>query len=94
MSTTFTVTVRGKEIPVAMTFCKGRGKVGVDWMNPIAPSLPRDRRVHPLSNSAQGVKTIGDLIAIENAAAVREIQVSQINPETGETELITYREVK
>lgn len=31
------------------------------WRNPLAPLLPDDIKVYPLSNSAQGIFTIGDI---------------------------------
>jgi len=31
------------------------------WRNPLAPYLPDDMKVIPLDNTAQGIKTIGDI---------------------------------
>jgi hypothetical protein len=41
---------------------RGNG-TGMRWENDLAKYLPSNTRVYPLDNSAQGIYTIGDIIA-------------------------------
>ena len=48
-----------KTIKVAHRFGIGNGKVGITWLT--KKNYPDNTKVFPLDNTAQGVKTIGDL---------------------------------
>lgn len=52
-----------KTVPVALRSFDG--KLRVTWLNEIAPLLPSTPKVYPLDNTAQGIETIEDLLAIE-----------------------------
>lgn len=41
---------------------RGNG-TGIRWTNGLAVFLPVETKVHPLDNNAQGIFTIGDIIA-------------------------------
>lgn len=41
---------------------RGNG-TGMRWKNELAKYLPSNTKVYPLDNSAQGIYTIGDIIA-------------------------------
>ena len=59
MSTTFGVKIPTEEEEIIVAY-RGNG-TGMFWRNPLAPYLPDDMRVIPLDNTAQGIKTIGDV---------------------------------
>ena len=65
MSTTFGVKVEDEVIPVARRRGIGNGRVGINFTNKLAKLLPLNTPVEPIDNSAQGVKTIGDLFFLE-----------------------------
>lgn len=65
MSTTFGVKIEDEVIPVARRSGIGNGRVGINFTNKLAKLLPLNTPVEPIDNSAQGVKTIGDLFFLE-----------------------------
>jgi hypothetical protein len=66
MSTTFGIKYGDEVIPVARRYSIGDGKVGITFTNEVAKLLPSDTPVEPIDNTAQGVRTIGDLIFLEH----------------------------
>jgi len=66
MSTTFGIKYGDEIIPVARRYSIGDGKVGITFTNEVAKLLPPETPVEPIDNTAQGVRTIGDLIFLEH----------------------------
>ncbi len=75
MSTTFGVYKLNEEIELDSNDClfpeydtendfievAHRNRLGISWINELAPKLPGETKVYPLDNSAQGIYTIGDI---------------------------------
>ena len=63
MSTTFGIKIihTGEIIPVARRVGIGNGEVDVFFINDLAQMLPNEINVVAMDNSAQGIKTIGDI---------------------------------
>ena len=78
MSTTFGVKNGDEIIPIARRFGIGDGKVGITFTNEIAELLPPNTPVEPIDNTAQGVRTIGDLIYLKHYGTFKG-QISETN---------------
>jgi len=65
MSTTFAIACGDEIITVARRMGAGNGKVEITFTNPLAELLPPNTPVTPTDNTAQGVRTIGDLIFLK-----------------------------
>ena len=61
MSTTFAVEVGDKQVEIARRKGIGNGEVAIVWLNDLVEILHDSVSVVPIDNSAQGVKTLGDL---------------------------------
>ena len=59
MSTTFGVKTPEETMPVIVAYRNNGGSM--IWRNPLAAYLPDEMKVIPLDNTAQGIKTIGDI---------------------------------
>jgi len=66
MSTTFAIAYGDEVITVARLIGSGGAKVQITFTNPLAELLPPNTPVMPTDNTAQGVKTIGDLIFLKH----------------------------
>lgn len=77
MSTTFGIYRSDLDIKLDDDYCLPSGfsdddfievafrgnSTGFRWLNELAPKLPKETKIYPLDNSAQGVFTIGDVIS-------------------------------
>ena len=63
MSTYFGIKVPGYEKPVEVAFRygKGKGKIGIDILNPLVLLLPDETPLIALDNTSQGIETVKDL---------------------------------
>lgn len=65
MSTIFVVKKGELEVKVARRIGTGEGRVETVWLASLAHWLNDYELVYPIDNSAQGMKTIGDLRGVE-----------------------------
>ena len=88
MSTTFAIIKENREgekirFDIAHRRSIGGGKCGIKWLklHSVLDSIlmlngytdKKNIKVHPMDNTAQGVKTIGDLIKLEDEGSLKNV---------------------